>query len=1764
MFRLMIFLLFSASLFADDSSKKITALSPTDHSFPLVNIEGEPSSIVAGHVNVISGDFVDMQRDLEVVGSEPLIVERSYCSSDRSQLYMGLSWHLNIGGIIEYGHFDGKKYLIWKGPFGREIPLTANDKKNKKLLTLQKKIISDGVTNNSSGLISGKTNLNNIKVQIKPDANPIFHISTGDGSLLTVISAFANSIRSETKPNLMQLHYENIYWQGRNFIKNLTIRSPSGKDMQCIRLESREEPHKQFSTGVNSDDVQRVKYTFQKHFKKDGTYDYSYLTSVDRFNEPPETYSYKKIDNHPQIVQKNRPDGRFIQVRYHDRKKNQDLAQEELIGRVKEIYSPIGPDGSARRAYKFYYHFVNDKEDELIEGSCGVHDADNVKTDYIWDKNHRLKAVVRYTSDGRPYTSDNLHWDENGNLLSRVYSGGGSPLFCRRYHYDKFGNVTLEKLYGNITGLNQIALQIDNAGIPIENKCECYQKICMYSEDDKNNLLSEIEGSRSKNYTYLEGTDLVQAAYTVSHGDIVLRQFYNYDEDQALIAEVTDNGCSSNPVDLTGASFRKTRYLSPRKSSPWSVPEEIYEYCQDIKTDYTVLEKKLINSYDSFGKLTRQDVYGSDDVHAYSLFWQYDHKGRLIKEIDALGQVIERDYDANNNLIYEKGPRKDVYKRFHYDFSNRLIREEEVHKHGDILTTSHTYNFLSRKTSTTDIYGNTTSFAYDEFGRMTQCIQPAIVDHGPLVTSMSYDAMGNVICKVDPNGAVTRTEYTTRGQPCKITYPDGSFETMVYCFHGPLLAKRDRNGCSTYYERDYQDRVIETRYSAPDGQLLWTTKCIYDAFNLLQESDAMGHITYYSYDIYGRKIAMEKGESKETYEYDSLGRMIKKSTFYSDNEAIIKTFEYDLLDRVTQERTEESNGNIAEQINFRYNEEGQCTHKITYGAESVPKITETRYNSFGIAAEVIDPLGNITKTDLILTHRNTLKQLVRVLRTTDPLGNVTTTIKDAYGRDANVFCKDAHGQVTQATELYYDFAGNLIKTIEIVFTPDAPERQVVTSWTYDLMNQMTSYTKAVDTPDQKTTHYYYNAIGQLMVIENPSGKRILHTYHPDGSLAKYSSDDFEYEYTYDLNQRLIKVFDSINQTYTVREYDPNDNLVEEILANALRVKYEHDRSGRVVSMILPDNSRVHYYYEGILLKAVSKISPNGEELYKHTYDEHDYSCNVLSQTLIGKAGRLYNAYDLKDRTTLNRTSFTEEVIPLHGYDAVDNLLKKQFKDPLGTLDCSFSYDNLYQLTSETGLSVHDYAYDSLHNRLLKDNNSLTINDLNQTLTTGEAVYTYDADGNMTRCQSSKGDADYAYDTLGRLISFTKQGITTKYSYDSFNRRLAKSSNGQAYLYLYDDQDEIGCYTLEGTPLQLRTLGQGLGAEIGAAIAVELNSKPYAPIHDLNGNVIALSDTNGKLLENYRYSAFGEEQLFDTDGRQQTTATNPWRFSSKRTDAESGLVYFGRRYYDPSLGRWTTQDPLGIEAGPNLYAYVSNCPLTHFDMYGLYDCSNWFGFEDSNSLTSILQESSQNYLQINEGFNNGLYAGVQNPLCPIKDLWNGSYDLSTPHGRAELFGKTTVSMLSALAIIETGGALFQGLTTTTGLGAINAVRNFNFNGIKSFFSSRTAGKVTEVAKDVGLAKRTGITKEGMQFGKQNPIHKISQLEGKISEWLGSETKMIKNRAGDHVFLSKDMERRVRFDLNHPAPHRNPHGHVEEFINGKWVKSGPIYPNDVPNY
>ena len=168
--------------------------------------------------------------------------------------------------------------------------------------------------------------------------------------------------------------------------------------------------------------------------------------------------------------------------------------------------------------------------------------------------------------------------------------------------------------------------------------------------------------------------------------------------------------------------------------------------------------------------------------------------------------------------------------------------------------------------------------------------------------------------------------------------------------------------------------------------------------------------------------------------------------------------------------------------------------------------------------------------------------------------------------------------------------------------------------------------------------------------------------------------------------------------------------------------------------------------------------------------------------------------------------------------------------------------------------------------------------------------------------------------------------------------------------------------MHNAPPTLFILGLGKGAELGAGVALELDGVTYCPLHDHRGNIIALVDAQtGHIAESYRYTAFGECETYNDKQQQieKTALSNPWGYASKRLDPETGFVYFSRRYYAPTTGRWITPDPLGFADGPNMYAYVHGNPMTHFDLFGLldeeddaYDSAGMYGMLEVSVRTGI--------------------------------------------------------------------------------------------------------------------------------------------------------------------------------------------------------------------
>ncbi len=112
---------------------------------------------------------------------------------------------------------------------------------------------------------------------------------------------------------------------------------------------------------------------------------------------------------------------------------------------------------------------------------------------------------------------------------------------------------------------------------------------------------------------------------------------------------------------------------------------------------------------------------------------------------------------------------------------------------------------------------------------------------------------------------------------------------------------------------------------------------------------------------------------------------------------------------------------------------------------------------------------------------------------------------------------------------------------------------------------------------------------------------------------------------------------------------------------------------------------------------------------------------------------------------------------------------------------------------------------------------------------------------------------------------------------------------------------------------------------------ESTSKRYYPIYDGSRNIVGLYDQTGALVASYEYDAFGRIILQSSGDY---SDDNPFRFSTKYTDDETGLVWYGHRYYEPELGRFINRDPIEEEGGLNLYGFVGNDPVNFYDYLGM--------------------------------------------------------------------------------------------------------------------------------------------------------------------------------------------------------------------------------------
>jgi len=264
---------------------------------------------------------------------------------------------------------------------------------------------------------------------------------------------------------------------------------------------------------------------------------------------------------------------------------------------------------------------------------------------------------------------------------------------------------------------------------------------------------------------------------------------------------------------------------------------------------------------------------------------------------------------------------------------------------------------------------------------------------------------------------------------------------------------------------------------------------------------------------------------------------------------------------------------------------------------------------------------------------------------------------------------------------------------------------------------------------------------------------------------------------------------------------------------------------------------------------------------------------------------------------------------------------------------SYVYDNLYRLTQATNplpsTPDESFSYDTVGNRLAKQGQVIqsVYNDANRLLENERFIYQYDNNGNLVQKtnKSSSEIIQYSYDAENQLIQVSKSGMTASYRYDGSGRRIEKDVNGTVTRYIYDQTDLIMEYDGSNTLIASYTFG----SFVDEPLIMYRGGQSYYYHNDKLGSIMEITDVTGVVVKSYAYDSYGNIVL------EMGTLENPFTYTGREFDSETGLYYYRARYYDSSIGRFINEDPVGFGAGDiNIYNYVQNRPLDFTDPYGL--------------------------------------------------------------------------------------------------------------------------------------------------------------------------------------------------------------------------------------
>ena len=561
--------------------------------------------------------------------------------------------------------------------------------------------------------------------------------------------------------------------------------------------------------------------------------------------------------------------------------------------------------------------------------------------------------------------------------------------------------------------------------------------------------------------------------------------------------------------------------------------------------------------------------------------------------------------------------------------------------------------------------------------------------------------------------------------------------------------------------------------------------------------------------------------------------------------------------------------------------------------------------------------------------------------------------RDAYdNRDNLIALTDANGNTTrfeydrnnrlitetrpmgQETVYRYDKAGNLIEKLDV--------KHQKTGYTYDAAGRMTGiryYTASDHNNPVKTVTFSYDRVGNLMGYDGGKTSAV-YTYDPAyrkvSETVNYGSFSKSFSYTYYKNG-FKKSFTAPDGTVYSYAYDANNQLVSVNIPGAGSITVNSYTWNRPAEMTLPGGSTKTFEYDPLMrIKRITARDPGKNAVVDYQY----------------------------------------------GYDKMDNITAKTTEHG----NYFYQYDDLYRLSAVDNPDFDDegFTYDPVGNRLTSADTTgnWSYNQNNELGSYDNTSFVYDDNGNMTQKNVASVTTSYVYNIEDRLteVKDGSDNLIASYYYDPFGRRLWKEVSGVRTYFHYSDEGLVA--ELDSSGQVVKSYGYKPNSTWTTdPLFMKTGSDYYFYQNDHLGTPQKLTAINGAVVWSAKYSSFGKATIDDL-----STITNNLRFPGQYFDKETGLHYNFKRYYDPVIGRYLTEDPTRVKGGLNLYEYAKNNPLRFKDSTGEsvgVGISGGTGFIGGGGEIKIVECCQGNYkirywmvsTKVGVGLIGGLSAGV---------------------------------------------------------------------------------------------------------------------------------------------------------------------------------------------